>query len=152
VIKRKVTDDTRPVVGVVGAEARKFLPVWETWARRRILESITGARLVVSGRSPLGGIDLWAIEEAQKLGIPTKEFPPETNNWAGFKARNVQIAEASDIVICIAVRKYHHLYRGRRFDLCYHCKSKTHVKSGGCWTMHLAQKLGKEGRLIIVGE
>jgi hypothetical protein len=137
---------------VVGAEARKFLPLWETWARRRILEVIGPASLVVSGRSPLGGIDLWAIEEAKNLGIPTKEFPPKTNNWDGFKARNIQIAKASDVVVCIAVRKYHHHFKGRRFPLCYHCKTKDHVKSGGCWTMHYAEKLGKEGRLLIVGE
>lgn len=150
--KQRKSDEEGPVVGVVGAEAKKFLPVWQTWARRRILENIAGARLVVSGRSPLGGIDLWAIEEANKIGIPTKEYPPETNDWEGFKARNIQIAEASDIVVCIAVRHYHHNYRGRRFGLCYHCKTSDHVKSGGCWTMHYARKIGKEGRLVIVGE
>lgn len=141
------------VLGIVGAEAKKFLPDWELWARRRILESLKRYKpyLVVSGDCPLGGIDKWAIEEAKKVGIDTREFPPEHNSWEFFKARNVQIAEISDVVLCIAVRRYHHRYKGRRFKICYHCKTDDHVKSGGCWTMHYARRLGKEGELIIVG-
>jgi hypothetical protein len=37
-----------------------------------------------------------------------------------------------------------------KFDLCYHCGTKDHVKSGGCWTVKYARKLGKQGKVIII--
>ena len=142
-----------PVLGIVGAEAAKFTPQWQIYAKYQIHEAFIRHQpsLIVSGRCPLGGVDIWAIEEARKAGIRTREFPPGHNSWEYFKARNIQIAE-SDIVLCITVRYYHNDYKGRRFKLCYHCKTDDHVKSGGCWTMHYARRLGHESELVIVGE
>jgi len=131
-------------VGIVGHEAKKFTPETEARARlviRGLLQPLVGDFLnaVVSGRSPLGGIDVWAEEEAGALGIATLIFPPRTNHWAtGYKIRNLQIAEASDIVHCIVVRDLPPGYTGMRFPQCYHCLkggcTYPHVKSGGCWT------------------
>lgn len=140
------------VIGIVGAEAAKFLPAWQNRARHIIREKIAGAAKVVSGRCPLGGIDIWAIREAQRLGIPTEEYPPKAKSWKFYKARNIQIAQVSDVVLSITVRRYHKNFRGMRFDLCYHCKKTDHIKSGGCWTMHVAERLGKIGELIIIGD
>lgn len=139
-------------VGIVGCEAAKFTPQTEKRARASIRELIRNAKLVVSGACHLGGVDIWAIEEAKKLGIPTKEFAPEKKHWEGYKARNIQIAEASDKVYCITVRKLPKTYKGMRFPLCYHCGTTNHIKSGGCWTVKYAKKIGKRGMIIVVEE
>lgn len=55
---------------------------------------------------------------------------PKTKDWEGYKERNLLIAKDCDKVISIAlpfkedgIQKY-----------CYHCKSKRHQKTAGCWT------------------
>jgi len=153
------------IIGVVGSEAAKFTPETQAEARRVIRQLIAGASLVVSGHSPLGGIDWWAIEEAKQLDIPTLEFPPipvrGRMSWLlSFKPRNLRIATASDMVICITVKQLPVGYTGRRFGSCYHCQryaphfggSATieHVKSGGCWTMWQAAHMGKQTQLEVI--
>ena len=143
-------------LGIVGSEARKFTPETEAIARTQIDALILnyGADLVISGHSPLGGIDWWAVEEARKLGVEVLEFPAATSDWEhGFKPRNLQIAGESDIVACVVVKELPPSYRGRRFPQgCYHCHTPPgdHVKSGGCWTMKQANRLGKPTELVVV--
>lgn len=146
------------VIGIVGCEARKFTPHTEAQARHWIRQLCARADQIVSGRSPLGGIDWWAIEEARALGTAWDEFPATTNTWAGpdgFMARNLAIARASDLVVCISVLELPADYRGRRFAQgCYHCARHGvdphgHVKSGGCWTRWEAEALGKRGELLV---
>jgi hypothetical protein len=143
-------------IGIVGAEAKKFTPETERSARMGIRQLIAEAELVISGHSPLGGIDWWAIEEADKLGIATREYAPTTSQWdgpGGFKERNLAIADASDVVVCIVPKVLPEGYRGRRFPQgCYHCHTlpDNHVKSGGCWTMHQAEAKGKQTFLVII--
>lgn len=135
------------VIGIVGSEAIKFTPAGEASARQIIRDIILLSQptLVVSGRCHLGGIDIWAIEEADKLNAPFKEYPAMRHNWHGYRLRNLQIAK-SDIVHCISVDRYPPGYTSMRFDHCYHCKTNSHIKSGGCWTMHKC----KLGQLHIV--
>jgi hypothetical protein len=57
---------------------------------------------------------------------------------------------ASTKVVCITVRELPLGYKGMRFDWCYHCRTGAHVKSGGCWTMKQAAKLGKLTELIVI--
>lgn len=137
------------IAGIVGHAAEKFTPETEAKARaiiRLILADSTG---VSSGRSPMGGIDVWAEEEATALGIPKDRhfiFPPQRHRWdapGGFKDRNLAIAKTSDIVHVIVVRALPPGYHGRRFRLCYHCGTTDHIKSGGCWTAHRAKAMGK---------
>lgn len=138
-------------VGIVGSEAAKFTPSTESMARAIIRGLINGCDLVISGHCHLGGIDIWAVEEAEKLGIPTLEFPPAIHKWnGGYMQRNLQIARTSDVLVCIAVKELPEHFNGRRFTFCYHCKEEGHVKSGGCWTMKEAKKLGKETFLVVV--
>lgn len=142
-------------VGIVGGEAAKFTPETERLARQAIRRLIEGATLVISGRSPLGGVDIWAIEEAERLGIPTCEYPPAERSWeGGYRPRNLQIAQHSDRVACITVKRLPPDYRGMRFDRCYHCGTPPghHVKSGGCWTMKQAARAGKRTRLVVIDE
>lgn len=123
-------------IGIVGHEAAKFTAEQETIAREIICYLLEAPDAVlVSGRCPLGGVDVWAEEEELVLGRRTLIFEPRVNNWEyGFKPRNLQIARHSDIVHCIVVSSLPSTYTGRRFDRCYHCHTSSHVKSGGCWT------------------
>ncbi len=145
--------------GIVGHEGAKFTPEAEQRARRlirRIIDLRDEAGRprfdrVASGECPLGGIDIWAREEACLLGVPFVGFPPASNDWAGgFRPRNIQIAEASDVVYSIVVARLPAGYTGRRFPICYHCGVDTHVKSGGCWTAKHALGLGKRGHIIVL--
>lgn len=129
------------MLGIVGHEAAKFNPITERLARAAIREAIAQYKpeSVCSGECPLGGVDIWAREETQAIGLPFIPYAPKFNDWErGFKPRNLQIA-AADLVVCIVVRELPATYRGRRFDGCYHCAkygnpNPPHIKSGGCWT------------------
>jgi len=139
-------------IGIVGSEARKFTPVSEARARADIRALLSPGDVVVSGKCPHGGIDIWSIEEAIKLGLACEEYPPETLDWeTGFKPRDILIAERADEVNCLTVNMYPPGYRGKRSELCYHCLTKAHVVSGGCWTVKYArEKLGKPGKIIVI--
>lgn len=135
-------------IGIIGHAAEKFTKKTESAARQCIQRILSGrlgtAPVVISGRSPMGGVDIWAEEEAAAMAIPTLPFPPAVNRWdGGFKERNLQIANASDEVHVIVVKEYPLGYAGRRFDRCYHCHASDHVKSGACWTAHRAMAMGK---------
>lgn len=129
-------------LGIVGHAAEKFTPETEDLAKTAIIKAISrhGATCVVSGRSPMGGVDVWAEQIAQAYGIDTDIYPPTHNSWGavgGFKDRNLKIARNSDLVLCIVVKELPPDFKGMRFNGgCYHCKKSNpeHVKSGGCWT------------------
>ncbi len=143
------------VIGIVGSEAAKFTKATEQAARAAIRRLLLepGVVKAVSGGCPLGGIDIWAREEAAKLGVPFDEYAPTKCQWSGpggYEERNLQIVLASTKVACITVRRLPETYRGMRFDWCYHCKTGAHVKSGGCWTMKQAKKRGCDTELIVI--
>jgi hypothetical protein len=139
-------------IGIVGHAGDKFTPASEARARAIIRDLLTpvGSELV-SGGCHLGAVDVWAEEEARALGIEQRIFRPATLSWAqGFKPRNLLIAQHSDVVHVIVVDRLPASYVGLRFSLCYHCGTRTHVKSGGCWTAKQAKMLGKEVHWHII--
>jgi hypothetical protein len=138
-------------IGIVGSEAAKFTPETQARARQLIRAQFAPGDVVISGGCHLGGIDAWAIEEARAAGLDIVEHRPRSRSWeAGYKPRNIQIAQDSDRVVCITVRELPPGYTGMRFKLCYHCGTDAHVKSGGCWTVKYAQRLGKPGEVLVV--
>lgn len=140
-------------LGIVGSEAAKFGKVTELHARTEIRKLIRmyNADMVISGGCHLGGIDKWAIEEAEKLKIGYMEYLPLTLQWeGGYKQRNLRIARNSDVVYCITVAELPSSYTGMRFKMCYHCGTDTHVKSGGCWTVKQANRMGKTTGVIVI--
>lgn len=145
-------------IGIVGSEAAKFTPDTETKARDAIANLIeeglhTDGQIptIVSGECHLGGIDIWAKEIALDANIGYIGHPPKTLKWeGGYKQRNLLIARDSDLCVCITVKNFPPDYKGMRFPYCYHCKTSDHIKSGGCWTVKQAIKLGKQGRIIVV--
>lgn len=146
---------TALVIGIVGSEGAKFFSVTERLARAAIRKQLLlpGVVKAVSGGCHLGGIDIWAREEAAELSVPFEEFKPTRLQWSGpggYEARNLQIVQASTKVVCITVRQLPPGYKGMRFDWCYHCKTGAHVKSGGCWTMKQAAKRGCDTELIVI--
>lgn len=137
-------------VGIVGSEGAKFTVKSEARARAEIQRLLAFADRVVSGACHLGGIDKWAAEEGRALGIDVREYPPKAQSWTHYKARNLDIAKNSDEVWCITVDRLPVGYTGMTFPLCYHCKTDTHVKSGGCWTVKQALLMGKSGGVIVL--
>ena len=128
-------------LGIVGHAQEKFTPKTEAQAREAIWLSIQAydPTHVVSGHSPMGGVDLYAEEQAEKMGIPTLIYAPTSHRWdgpGGFKERNLRIAADSDVVLVVVVRDLPPEFAGMRFNGCYHCgdRNPPHVKSGGCWT------------------
>ena len=141
------------IVGIVGSEAAKFTAETEQKAKQ-LIASILMESLVTgfsSGHCHLGGVDIWTEEIGSSLLLKPFIYSPMSLNWiGGFKERNMQIAVKSDVVHCITVRTLPGHYTGMRFESCYHCKTKDHVKSGGCWTIKYAAKLGKKTQLHII--
>lgn len=137
-------------VGIVGHAADKFTAATEAKAREIIRRLLQPADVVlVSGHCPIGGIDIWAEEEYEAL--PDRTSRPDAIihaaagwGWAQyFKPRNERIGQDSHVLHNIVVRRYPDGYTGMLWDICYHCKSRSHVKSGGCWTARYAKSLGK---------
>jgi hypothetical protein len=126
-------------VAIVGSEEKYWKPeqiVKVTLYIHDLLDIMSsswiyGKVTLVSGRCPKGGIDIWAEIVANDLKLNKEIYPPKTNNWEGYKARNIQIAEACDKLFCIDPKS-----RGE--------------KTGGKWTMRYAQKLGKPTSLVEI--
>lgn len=142
------------ILGIVGSEAAKFTPETEMKARAVIARLIEEyhADTVVSGACHLGGIDVWAIQEAVGVGCKTRECPPAFRNWQSFKRRNIEIAERSDRIVCITVANLPVGFKESGWErYCYHCHTGEHIKSGGCWTVKYAREiLGKPGEIIVI--
>jgi hypothetical protein len=147
-------------LGIVGSEAAKFTANTERIARdeiRRLIKRFIIDRNasggVVSGGCHLGGIDKWSVEEAALLGVPYIEHVPASRTWSlGYRPRNIRIANDSVRVACLTVKEFPDSYSGMKFPYCYHCKTDSHIKSGGCWTAHYARNLGKPACIIVVSE
>jgi hypothetical protein len=145
-------------IGWVGAGADKFIASTEATAKRWIEESLEMGDVVVSGHSPVGGIDIWAEEIGRHFGEPLI-FAPEVHQWdppsgIGYKLRNLAIAQHSERLYVAVVAEYPPDYRGRRFATCYHCvkggEPTPHVKSGGCWTGLRAKEMGKDVQWVVI--
>jgi hypothetical protein len=153
-------------IGIVGAECAKFTHLMEQQTRQLIRKIIKDAIAktpfprgvydqprvtVVSGGCHLGGVDIWAVEEGRALGCGIIEHLPKKRFWTnGFRERNEKIAQDSDGLHVIVVDGYHDRYEGERFPSCYHCHTRSHVKSGACWTGKLAKKLGVPVRWHLI--
>ena len=121
-------------VAVVGSEERRWAPEQKAKAKykiRKILESYDNP-VLVSGACPRGGVDIWAEEIADSMGIEKIIFPAKVYRWdgsGGFKERNIKIAETCDVLYDIEPK-------GKR--------------SGGTWTLEYAEKLGKPTHRIEI--
>lgn len=144
------------LIGIVGSGADKFTPETRSMAKKLIYGILHAYQrqgyepVAVSGHSPVGGIDIWTEDMADMLGIEKRIYPPKVQRWeGGYKQRNMLIAK-SNIVHVIVVDKYPESYTGRKFNLCYHCDTADHIKSGGCWTGKRAIEYGNEAQWHVL--
>lgn len=146
-------------LGIVGNGSDKFTGAGMLQAKWAIQDAILyyEPEAVVSGHSPVGGVDIWAEEAARQMDVELDLKVPEKNQWNppgayGYKARNIDIAKDSDVLIVVLADQYPDEYTGKRFQYCYHHSpvGTDHVKSGGCWTGKTAAGLGKEVHWYIV--
>lgn len=150
-----------PNVAIVGHAADKFTPESEAQARsviRQIFEMYNNKCTLVSGGCHLGGVDQWAEEIADELGLAKRIFVPAHRSWSnGYKPRNIKIADTCHTAWCIVVEQYPAEYKGMRFEqdgkpFCYHCQKQrpAHVKSGGCWTIKRASRAKKPVYWVLI--
>ncbi len=140
-------------IGIVGHGEDKFTLETQVKAKQLIYTLLKKGDTVVSGHSPVGGVDIWAEEIGRELECKLDIKSPQTHSWGGkygYKERNLDIAGSSDIVHVIVVKEYPPNYKGMRFDSCYHCHMRDHVKSGGCWTAKQAYQMGKPVKWHII--
>ena len=147
-------------IAIVGHGKDKFTDESARKARELITRILSrenhphkGKICLVSGHSPVGGIDIWAEEVAKELEIEMDIKSPRQHSWDGeygYKARNIDIATSCDECHIILVNTLPQNYNGMRFNNCYHCAKHAdasipnHVKSGGCWTGWQAYSRNKE--------
>ena len=173
---------TKPTVriGIIGNGTDKFntYQIPRVKAIIRDLFRIYAPCILVSGRSPRGGVDQWSEEIAIELGIPTDIKAPKCDfckvpfqykgmplcidnhqhhfSWPGkygFKKRNIDIAKSSTIVFNILSNEYPLTFKGWKSVYCKHCgKDAHHVQSGACWTSYKAVEFGHQARWLVVAE
>jgi hypothetical protein len=140
-------------VGIVGNGADKFTDYSAAKAKALIIDLLNPGDVVVSGHSPVGGIDIWAEEIGRELGCVLDIKAPRDLSWSGrygYRARNLDIARSSDVVHVIVVDDYPPNYQSRRFSDCYHCLRTDHIKSGACWTAKQALLIGRRAQWHII--
>ena len=100
-----------------------------------IIDKYPPDTIFVSGGAK--GVDSVAIDVCRLSGYNTTVFKPKGHSWTAFKERNLIIARYCDEVISIALP----------LDKtpCYHCNSKRHDKTAGCYTL----KYAKKGKVIV---
>jgi len=110
---------------IVGARQRFWRLGQEELARMfidKIMEDYPDA-LFISGECPEGGVDIWVKEIAQYKNRKFKPYPPKKKGWYYYKKRNIQMAEAGDLIIDI--------------------EPVGHT-GGGTWTLNFAKSIGKK--------
>jgi len=149
-------------MAIVGASEEKWSEDEKSEAKMMIYykllpkEGIT----LISGGSPKGGVDIWAEQCADAMKIPKQIFKPEVEQWEdkkewqanpytdgpglivhkGYRTRNIQIAEACDILYCFSPGKLKKIL----FDKDVIDVLTDEVWNGGIWTANRAEELGKK--------
>lgn len=102
-----------------------------------------GSVFVISGGA--SGVDTLGVDIAKKLGFRTTVYYPEKQSWAYYKIRNQKIADECDTIFCFTISK--------KENDCYHHKNwkeRPHLKTGGCYTLELARKMGKPSDVVLI--
>ena len=135
-------------VAIVGSEEKYWYAEQKEQVKEEIFRILylwdgplpTRATLV-SGHCPKGGVDIWAEQVAEELGLERIIYKPQIKQWydkgelKGYRSRNIMIAEECDVLYDIEPYRDDNLgYR----------------RSGGTWTLQYAQKLSKEVHLVVI--
>lgn len=137
-------------IAIVGAEEKAWTDDQKQTVKdiiTKFLRRYSDNPVLISGGCPKGGVDIWAEECADRAPtIPKQIFKPEVEQWEddaklihpignqrlikkGYKSRNIEIAEACDILYCFTSNGKH---------------------NGGVWTAKYAKSLGKKVVMIDI--
>lgn len=120
------------ILAIVGSE--HWPPDSEARVKDVIRDHLEERRpeLVISGGA--GGVDTWAVQVAEELGIPCnyEGFLPEHRRWRpnGFMARNMKIGNTCTRLLAV--------------------RSSTSTRYGSGWTADYTEELGKPVKRIIL--
>ena len=167
-------------IAIVGVDEQKLLNaslsldyVYKFCKQLMETELKKGNFIFVSGRCPKKGIDVICEEIADINHIEQEICPAEANQWEdrtiygnlyptemqkqkGYKSRNIQIAEACDVLYCIVpkIDTWHGMkdVYSEPHNYCKHCNMDGHPSNGACWTLKYCRKHfpEKETHLIII--
>lgn len=175
-------------IAIVGAEESRWTEKQKEEAKFRIRQLLyvgNGPKwdraVLVSGRCHRGGVDIWAEEIADELELEKEIYPAEVHRWMdmidissgsklkGYRSRNIQIAEACDVLFdiepeircpsCRGLRALSPEFAGATMAhlptsemRCKRCNGRGKIpnRSGGTWTKNAAKRRGKETHLIVI--
>ena len=183
-------------IGIVGADETK----WSDTAKPKLVihsiidharcnhlmkengdigDTFSGDAVIVSGHCPKGGVDIWAEEQAIRLGISMEiKHPicthPDSKRYAReifhdhlveiqmenkhywlyhYRPRNIQIVQAVDVLYTISPKcicDEGFIPAVGEDILCEKCKGTDRVYNGGEWTGNYAKELGKNVIFITI--
>ena len=108
----------------------------------QILARYTYDTIIISGGA--AGVDSVAIYLAKQFGFETLVYYPKIHKWeGGYMERNLEIANACDVLYCISVST-------SEPDCYHHPEKMRHLKTAGCWTLAEADKLEKQCYLEVI--
>lgn len=149
------------VIGFVGSEQRYWTLKQERKARKFIRDLLLfyiqrfklgielAMPIVCSGRCKEGGVDIWAEEIADELGLKKKIFPAKGTGWKFYRRRNLKIIKASSRIFDIEPQ-VPEVSRKAEYD---ETSRKWFRHSGGTWTVNEARKKGKplrDAQIIVI--
>jgi hypothetical protein len=93
--------------------------------------------------SPNGGVntlvELYASTESNNTALKEYDYGDNLTDW---KDSSQMLAEDCDVFFCITTKI--------KKNQCHHCLDYTHERTGACYPMKLAKKMGKQTKLIIL--
>jgi len=126
---------------------------------------VKGDLILVSGHCPKGGVDIWAEEIANRLGIQKEIYPAQVKRWhdrticpwcegairGGREGRLTTCRHCGRVVFPKRLKGY----RSRNIQIAKACDVLYDIepegkRSGGTWTLEYAKKLGKEVHKIEI--
>lgn len=163
-------------LAIVGPQEDKWTDELKVKAKEYIENLIKETRdddgrlILISGHCPKGGVDIWAEEVADKLGLDKQIFKPDVEQWEddypteaenpylpirmkiGYKSRNIGIATNCDILYCIVPNDKvgFNVIPYNKKCYCRHCQEWGHPTNGGCWTLKYAKNIKKPVNLVVI--
>lgn len=105
--------------------------------------------IVCSGRCKEGGLDIWAEEIADELGLEKKIYPAKGKGWKFYRKRNLKIIKSSSRIFDIEPEVLE-TYPKAEYDT---TSRKWFRHSGGTWTVNEARKRGKplrDAQIVVI--
>lgn len=96
---------------------------------------------VITIHSPNGGVNT-LVEMFADSNAVKHEYYDYGKNMYDWKESSARLAEDCDVFFCLTTKI--------KKNKCHHCLDYTHERTGACYPMKLAKKMGKQTKLIIL--